>query len=603
MQRHGDWDLLLHCDTVGATEIGSKDDYFKAIEDRYCAKYCAELGVQPLPHHRAAVARQAPLGECEFEATWVDSSAVASTLKISQPQIGTAKETANAQVTMDRNAEWFGRATYVSVKPPEFSGVADHFDLEAQSKAKAQAGERHMKVHGFASMQAQDWINSGKNEDFQGHETMTEELEKIRVKVRSDLEDESGKADVFGRLLKKKGRQDADEIELSNLKAKYLLPYACERIDSQNLLPWQSPEVRLRPHIHVHEDFLADAKKPILLSVAQMEEECFAYAVTRFPVELLTTRADVELFAAIREQLVTEESVRLIGLLAHYLYWIVLEHIHEPSQRLPDQSKQSMVLTIQELWSLIQAPARQRLGRRGELLSKDGPAGISFVIPAFMLALKRGVEWCFQQSYPFICSETVSNTQLIDQINVLFMRLFDPDCLYASFGSLLASSKAIKLWRQLGVLQASLGVTPARKVINQEFRITPLMSLLMSSDGCNPCNPKTRVLLTKSASEPMINAHTTDPMRTQERIPLDGWRRGALYRSANKRLNGLQRAGMECAAGKKDVEEAKQASKSFMKKQPLRHAGHKSHSGSHTRSSGRNSTVGSDSKSTMHTLL
>merc|ERR1719265_2994916 len=166
---------------------------------------------------------------------------------------------------------------------------------------------------------------------------------------------------------------------------------------------------------------MVEAKKPISLTTQELESECFAYAVTRFPVELLTTRADIELFAAIREQLVTEESVRLVGLLAHFLYWIVLEHIHEPSQRLPDQSKQSMVLTIQELWSLIQAPARQRLGRRGELLSKDGPAGISFVIPAFMLCLKRGVEWCFTTSYKFIALDPATLTQLIDQINVLFM--------------------------------------------------------------------------------------------------------------------------------------------------------------------------------------
>merc|ERR1740138_1483532 len=203
-------------------------------------------------------------------------------------------------------------------------------------------------------MQLQDLMNSCKTDDFQA---LTEELERYRVRVRSDLEDESGKADVFGRLLKKKGRREADEKELENLKMKFLLPFACERSGAGNLLPWQSVDVRLHPQIHVHEDFMAEAKKPISLIVSQMEEECFAYAVTRFPVELLTTRADIELFAAIREQLVTEESVRLVGLLAHFLYWIVLEHIHEPAKRLPDQSKQSLVLTIQELWSMIQAPA------------------------------------------------------------------------------------------------------------------------------------------------------------------------------------------------------------------------------------------------------
>jgi hypothetical protein len=600
MPRHVDWEFLVHCDNIAANDLGNKDDYYKAIEDRYCAKYCVELGVEPLPHHKAYVARQAPLAECELEATWADSSAVASKMKIVQPQIGKHKEAVKSHGTQ-RNAEWFGQATYLNVMPPEPpSCVAAHFDLAAQSKSKALEQQKRIRTHAFASMKLQDMLNSDKTDDFF---SLTEELERYRVRVRSDLEDESGKADVFGRLLKNKGRRDADERELENLKMKFLLPFACERSGGGNLLPWQSSEIRLQPHIRVHEDFIADAKKPISLTVAQMEEECFAYAVTRFPVELLTERADVELFAAIREQLVTEESVRLVGLLAHFLYWVVLEHIHDPAQRLPDQSKQSMVLTIQELWSLIQAPARQRLGRRGELLSKDGPAGISFVIPAFMLALKRGVEWCFQQTYPFITSEPVSNTQLVDQINIMFMRLFDPDCLYASFGSILASRRAISLWTKLSVMQASLGMTPARKVINQEFRITPLMSLLMNSDGGSPGDPKTRVLLAKSVSEPMINAHSSDPTRAQSKIPLDGWRRAALYRSANKRVNGLQRVGLECAAGK-DAAITEKAKNSFMKsKSPLKNQKSRSGTHTHTRSSGRTSTVGSESTTTIHTML
>lgn len=221
-----------------------------------------------------------------------------------------------------------------------------------------------------------------------------------------------------------------------------------------------------------------------------------------------------------------------------------------------------------------------------------------------MLALKRGVEWCFSQSYPFICAEVVGNTQLIDQINIMFMRLFDPDCLYASFGSILASKRAIKLWHKLSVMQASLGMTPARKVINQEFRITPLMSLLMNSDGGQPSDPKTRVLLAKTVSEPMINAHDTDPARAQDKIPLDGWRRAALYRSANKRVNGLQRAGMECAVGKSAAPTEK-SNKSFMKSKTSPKLGQKSRSGTHThtRSSGRTSTVGSESNTTIHTML
>merc|ERR1719421_564910 len=73
----------------------------------------------------------------------------------------------------------------------------------------------------------------------------------------------------------------------------------------------------------------------------------------------------------------------------------------------------------------------------------------------------------------------------------------------------------------------------------------------MHSDGGNAGDPKTRVLLAKSHSDSMISGpQHEDPQKSIDRIPLDGWRRAALYRSANKRLNGLQRAGLETAAGK-----------------------------------------------------
>merc|ERR1712139_230451 len=110
------------------------------------------------------------------------------------------------------------------------------------------------------------------------------------------------------------------------------------------------------------------------------------------------------------------------------------------------------------------------------------------------------------------------------------------------------------------VLHASLGKTPARNIINQEFRTTPLMSLLMTSDGDQPGNPKTRVLLAKSQSDSMIgtsplkSSPTKSPDRfsavSPDRMSLQPWQRSSLYRSANKRLNGLQRAGMEAAVGK-----------------------------------------------------
>jgi len=600
MPRHVDWDVLIHLDQVSFSEIGQKDDYFKAVQDRYVTSYLDELGVEPLAHHKCLVARNAPLAECDIEATWLDTSAVANKLRISQPQITAGHKKKQVQDLSDaeRSAEWFGHAKFIDVNPPPVNlDGAVQLDLDGQGRALREAEHRSMRAHAYASMKLHD-LESSEKVDM----NLTAELEQVRNRVREDLEEETGKADVFGRLLKKKGKREADEKELAQLKQKFLLPFAAERpgkagvVAGTVLVPWQSPDLKTNPHIDVHDDFKKDALKPISLTIHQIEEEAFRYAVTGFPVELLTTRADDELFAAIREQLVTEESVRLIGLLAHNLYWIVLSHIHEPSQRLPEPSKQSLVLTIQELWSMMQAPARQRLGRRGELLSKDGPAGISFVIPAFMLAIKRGVEWCFLQQHPWIFIEQITKIQFLDQLNVMFMHLFDPDCLYASFGALEASEHAIKLWHKLEVLHASLGITPAARIINQEYRTTPLMSLLMCSDGGNPCDPKTRVLLAKSSSEGMLGSHSKpDHFKAPNRVPLEGWRRAALYRSANKRLNGLQRAGLEAATSKSTTALEKPRHQ-FMKSGGRLPIPGRS---KHARSSERTSTVGSESTTSL----
>lgn len=573
MPRHVDFEINIELGRVRANEIGIKEDYFKTIQDRYLGKYLENLGVEPTSHHKAAVARHAPLSECEIEATWQENSSVASRLRIVQPQIGAGIAGAQAQdgvADSYRSAEWKGIDRYVNVLPPD---VHVHQSMQrtmpvvesdqASIAAKKAAAERRA----LQVMQLRD-LAASKSANF----ALTAELERVRSNARYVLEESKAKADEFGKLLKKKDKREADEQELETLKSKFILPFACELLvkledDHEMLvmgLPWQSPEFQVRQELQVPAEFMAEARQPIAMLLDTIREESVRYALYRFPVDLLTTREDPELFAAVRGQLASEEAVRITGLIAHSLYWTVLGHVHEPAKRLPEPSKQSLLMTIQELWSMIQEPARKTLGRRGELLSKDGPAGISFVIPAFMLAIKRGVEWVFQQEYPWIFKQAGIKRHLIDQLNVKFMRLFDPDCIYASFGALEASTKAIKLWHKLSVLKASMGITPATRITQQEYRTTPLMALLMRSDGGAPLDPKTRRWLAKSSSDPTLSSQVQQRRRAPpDGAPLDDWRRATLFRSASRRLIGLQRSGMEQVKGGKP---RKSTTGNFMRK-------------------------------------
>jgi len=300
------------------------------------------------------------------------------------------------------------------------------------------------------------------------------------------------------------------------------------------------------------------------MKLGQIMEEAAEYLNSRFPLELLTTRKDPWLFSAIRKQLVSPDAIRLIGLLSHLLYWTVFGHFHKPAKRLPELTRQSLVLTIQELWARLVEPARTKLGRRGELLSKDSPSGMCFVLPSYILALKCCIEKVFHTQYQCVFFDpdygVKLQSQLVDQINVMLMNIFDPDCSYASFGALDSSFQAIRLWRKLFVVQMKMGMTPATRMLSREFRTTPAVLLLMNGDGGGPDNAKTRKLLQKSSSDTVLAAAAGIPQETLRHVPssggacspppavrphLDERRRAALYRTTCTRLAS---SGMEVLA-------------------------------------------------------
>merc|ERR1719253_2308960 len=70
-------------------------------------------------------------------------------------------------------------------------------------------------------------------------------------------------------------------------------------------------------------------------------------------------------------------------------------------------------------------------------------------------------------------------------INVLLMRLFDPDCMYTRFGKLDGTGKAIALWRQIDLLTSAGGLTKAKRLFKRTHHATPLVRavLLNSGDG------------------------------------------------------------------------------------------------------------------------
>jgi len=287
---------------------------------------------------------------------------------------------------------------------------------------------------------------------------------------------------------------------------------------------------------------------------------------------LLTCRRDAWLFSAIRENLSSPEAIRMIGLLAHLLYWTVFGHLRPLERRLPQPSQQSLILSLQELWSRLCDAGRPKGPRKGAEpavqspsrdgaqpqapLDRDSPVG--FVLPVYMLSLKRNVEYVFHRQYAKAFNDVHTGAalaaELVDQLNVLVMNVFDPDCAYASFGALDSSAEAIRQWRKLGVLQMKLGLSPAVKMLSREFRTTPMTLLLMNGDGGEPVDPRTRKFLQKSASDVVLATVAASPPRPSGAaasptvVPrLDERRRRALYKTACRRMSA---AGLEVVASR-----------------------------------------------------
>merc|ERR1719199_2249702 len=102
--------------------------------------------------------------------------------------------------------------------------------------------------------------------------------------------------------------------------------------------------------------------------------------------------------------------------------------------------------------------------------------------------------WIFTSRYPSVFNEATRPAfcqQLTEQINVLFMQLFDPDCVYARFGVLDSTQRAVKLWRKYDVALGSKGQGIATRMVTRKLRTSPSMNTLMSAECTGrPGHPK-----------------------------------------------------------------------------------------------------------------
>mmetsp|Transcript_118730 Transcript_118730/g.221952 ORF Transcript_118730/g.221952 Transcript_118730/m.221952 type:complete len:645 (+) Transcript_118730:90-2024(+) len=559
-------EITIPLGRLPASKLGRKEDYFKIIHDTYTTRYLEALGVGVTAKNRLAVARNAPLIDCEIEAAWGDHaaaerSAIAEQLRVVQPKI-VAKEPAEQEVTrpLGMDADDVGSPLlrehfrYVGVVPPDMPDVfgAPKAREGVNAADLTDAALSYMKLHDAAASHGND-------------AALTEELDRLRSRHRNtDGIDHS----ILDDDLRKQEHRLRMVQELQVLKPQFLLPFACVRPAAagsgaeSSVLPWQSPEFIAHPEADVPEDLRTEALEPIIATEADIRKAASSFAEHRCPLELLTVRRDPDFLASVRKQMPSDEVVRITGLMAHLLYWLLFQHLHHPAQRLPQSSHQSLLVTIHDRWAALVATCTSL------------PSGVGFVLPILALTIKRGVRDVFAARYPRLCTPGAPLIQhLIDRINVLFMQLFDPDCTYARFGMLDQTREAAQLWRKLDLAMTGMGRGTATRMATRKNRTTPVLHALMGLEGSRPGNAKTRRLLSSSASDPALSRSNPPSARprmeawSQESIPrrersrppsagkrMESWKQAALYKVACQRMTSSGREALSRASSAREIE-------------------------------------------------
>lgn len=458
----------------------SQDDILRAVQDEYFNRYLFQLGVAPTAANKAQMMKFKPLDDCEVHGVWADdTSSFASALRIAPPlrHRGVGADDGDSRA-LDKGiiSHLYGEADDIPVQPPNVPGrTIFPVDME-----KMFPDEERIKA--------------------------PELLAEVRRLTAEALERQKRRANPAGSNVPGTNLDSDQRLrfrqELEMLKSKYILPFACERPLQEGskrtqLVPWE-PEGPL--DMQLQGDAAEQVAEPLAVEIEQIQVQIKAWVQNQLPMELLSFRGrqEPQQLLYLRETLWEHEVCQLIGLLAHLLYWLAFGCCRQAElPRLSQHALQGLVAASHEIWV--------RLERK----HKNTKLGISLAMPCLLLTLKYGIEVCFESQYPSLFGEKTGEwcmrQALIERINSLLMRLFDPDCTLARFGRLDATDNPFNLYKKLDLLASasSPNRTRLKQLQGRANRATPLVRAALQAGqegrgGIGTEHPKTRNLLGNS---------------------------------------------------------------------------------------------------------
>lgn len=132
------------------------------------------------------------------------------------------------------------------------------------------------------------------------------------------------------------------------------------------------------------------------------------------------------------EEIHSERTARLIGLIAHFVYWVTFGHINQ----LPLDNYHLKQLFISILQCVTQLELQQ--GEKKRVFT-------SFVMPMVLLAIRIEVEVIFHNNYPSFMAEQANDTLASRLINGAITEVLDPNLYYSRFSFLESGKDAIDI--------------------------------------------------------------------------------------------------------------------------------------------------------------
>lgn len=477
--------------------VGSQEEILRCIQDEYVRVYLDKLGIEATPANKAQMLKLSPLDDCEVHGVWSEENpnqGVANALKIAPPMRYRAGfehgEVGDKDIDKGMFSYLYGDVQKLNVEPPPIRGrtiLPVHISEEA-----GEDGRRTVNV-------AKELIEELDREKQQV------EREKLRQKQRQKETNAAGgaAAAVPGASLDT-DRKDRLKQELEVLKTKFILPFACERPVKEGskrmeICPWP-PGGDL--DLELTANRAEQISQPLAVEMESIQKYLKTWVKDQMPLELLSHYGKdyPRLLEDLRSKLYSKELCQLTGLLAHLLYWMVFGTSRQSDKpRLAERALQGLFAAAHELWVSLESQHRREL-----------PQGRNLAMPCVLLTIKQGIYRCYELQYPNLFGEISGEWEmrqmLYDRINILLMRLFDPDNLLARFGRLDGSGTAMALSKRLDLLASaeSQNCTKQKRLQGRANRATPLVRAALQASkatlggGYGTNNPKTRTLLGRS---------------------------------------------------------------------------------------------------------